>query len=63
MIQWNAGPVTLFAILVGYVIGIFTISKYVSWQKALWISALLSVIVAVGAFTSNGYPPSLSLHF
>ena len=46
---------TLFAMLVGYVIGIFTIPKYLSQQKALSISALTGVVFATGAFVSQGY--------
>ena len=46
---------TLFAMLVGYVIGIFTIPKYISQQKALCISAVTGVVFATGAFVSRGY--------
>ena len=46
---------TLFAMLVGYVIGIFTIPKYLSQQKALSISAVTGVVFATGAFLSQGY--------
>ncbi|MDQ3277260.1 MAG: sugar MFS transporter [Bacteroidota bacterium] len=46
---------TLFAMLVGYVIGIFTIPKYISQQKALSISALTGIVFATGAFLSQGY--------
>ncbi len=46
---------TLFAMLVGYVIGIFTIPKYVSQQKALSISAISGILFATGAFLSQGY--------
>lgn len=46
---------TLFAMLVGYVIGIFTIPKYISQQKALSISAVTGVVFATGAFLSKGY--------
>lgn len=46
---------TLFAMLLGYVIGIFTIPKYLSQQKALAGSAVLGAVFAVGAFVSSGY--------
>lgn len=46
---------TLFAMLAGYVIGIFTIPKYLSQQRALAISAVLGVVFCVGVFVSTGY--------
>ena len=46
---------TLFAMLVGYIIGIFTIPKYISQQKALSISAVCGMLFATGAFLSQGY--------
>ena len=46
---------TLFAMLVGYVIGIFAIPKYVSQQKALSLSAISGILFATGAFISQGY--------
>ena len=46
---------TLLAMLIGYIIGIFTIPKYISQQKALTISAVLGVLFTVGAFASKGY--------
>ena len=46
---------TLFAMLVGYIIGIFTIPKYVSQQRALSISAVSGMLFATGAFLSQGY--------
>ncbi|MEP7228629.1 MAG: sugar MFS transporter [Ginsengibacter sp.] len=46
---------TLFAMLTGYVIGIFTIPKIISQQKALAISAILGIIFSVGVFVSEGY--------
>jgi FHS family L-fucose permease-like MFS transporter len=46
---------TLGGMLVGYVIGIFTIPKIISQQKALAISAVLGVIFCIGAFVSNDY--------
>ena len=46
---------TLSAMLVGYVIGIFTIPKYLSQQKALAISAVLGLIFTLGVFLTDGY--------
>lgn len=46
---------TLFAMLAGYVIGIFTIPKFISQQKALAISAILGAIFTIGVFISSGY--------
>ena len=46
---------TLFAMLTGYVIGIFTIPKFISQQKALAISAVLGIIFSTGVFVSEGY--------
>ncbi len=46
---------TLFAMLAGYVAGIFTIPKIISQQKALTISAILGVIFTICAFTAKGY--------
>jgi len=46
---------TLFAMLTGYVIGIFTIPKIVSQQKALAISAILGILLSIGVFVSEGY--------
>ena len=46
---------TLFAMLAGYVVGIFTIPKIISQQKALAISAVLGIIFTIGVFVSDGY--------
>lgn len=46
---------TLFAMLGGYVIGIFTIPKYISQQKALAISAVLGVLFSIAVFATEGY--------
>lgn len=46
---------TLFAMLAGYVVGIITIPKYISQQKALSISAILGIIFATGVFVTEGY--------
>ncbi|MGE5106209.1 MAG: sugar MFS transporter [Sphingobacteriales bacterium] len=46
---------TLFSMLAGYVIGIFTIPKYISQQKALAISAMLGIIFSIAVFITKGY--------
>lgn len=46
---------TLFAMLAGYVIGIFTIPKFVTQQKALAISAVSGIIFGLLVFLSKGY--------
>jgi len=46
---------TLACMLLGYVIGVFTIPKYVSQEKALRISAVIGLALTIGAFTTKGY--------
>ncbi len=46
---------TLFSMLAGYVIGIFTIPKYISQQKALSVSAILGILFSITVFVTNGY--------
>jgi glucose/galactose transporter len=46
---------TLFSMLAGYVIGIFTIPKYISQQKALSVSAVLGILLSVAVFATKGY--------
>ena len=46
---------TLGCMLVGYLIGIFTIPKYISQEKALRISAIVGVLFSIGAFATKGY--------
>lgn len=46
---------TLVAMLAGYVIGIFTIPKYISQQKALAVSAVTGIIFSIGVFATSGY--------
>jgi FHS family L-fucose permease-like MFS transporter len=46
---------TLVAMLVGYVVGLLTIPKYISQQKALRISALLGILFATAALFTTGY--------
>jgi glucose/galactose transporter len=46
---------TLFAMLAGYIAGIFTIPKILSQQKALSISAVLGLLFTVCVFLTTGY--------
>ncbi len=46
---------TLGAMLLGYVIGLFTIPKYLSQQTALKISAILGIVFALAAYLTSGY--------
>ena len=46
---------TLGAMLLGYVIGLVAIPKYVSQQDYLKWSAVLGVLLAIGAFSTTGY--------
>ena len=46
---------TLISMLIGYVIGIFTIPKYLTQQKALAISAVLGIALCLAIFLANGY--------
>ncbi len=46
---------TLIAMLVGYILGIFTIPRYVSQQNALKLSALLGILFSICIYVSTGY--------
>lgn len=46
---------TLFAMLAGYIAGIFTIPKIISQQKALTISAVSGIIFTICVFVTGGY--------
>jgi MFS transporter, FHS family, L-fucose permease len=46
---------TLGFMLIGYVIGIFTIPKYMSQSYALRLSAILGVIFTIGAVVTDGF--------
>ncbi len=46
---------TLAAMLVGYIIGIFTIPKIISQQTALKLSAILGIVFSVAVFLTSGY--------
>jgi FHS family L-fucose permease-like MFS transporter len=46
---------TMVSMLIGYIIGIISIPKYISQQKALVVSAVLGFIFSVLAITTHGY--------
>ncbi|MCK9209026.1 MAG: glucose/galactose MFS transporter, partial [Salinivirgaceae bacterium] len=46
---------TLAAMVIGYIIGILSIPKFISQSKALAISAIVGIIFSVGAIFTNGY--------
>ena len=46
---------TLVAMIVGYIIGIISIPKFISQAKALKFSAILGVIFSLAAIFSSGY--------
>lgn len=46
---------TLIAMIVGYLVGIVTIPKYISQEKALRISAILGIVLGLGAIFTKGY--------
>ena len=46
---------TMISMLVGYVIGIICIPKYITQQKALVVSAILGVIFSILALITHGY--------
>lgn len=46
---------TLGAMLVGYIVGLFTIPKIITQGQALKISAILGIIFTVGAYFTTGY--------
>lgn len=46
---------TLWSMVVGYVIGIFTIPKYIKQQQALALSAIAGLLLSLGVFLTTGY--------
>jgi glucose/galactose transporter len=46
---------TLGAMLLGYILGLITIPKYISQQKALTVSAVLGILFTIGAFLTSNY--------
>ncbi len=41
--------------IVGYIIGILTIPKYIKQEKALQLSAVLGVVLTIAAILTDGY--------
>lgn len=46
---------TMVSMVVGYIIGIICIPKYITQQKALVVSAILGLIFTIAALLTNGY--------
>lgn len=46
---------TLIAMLAGYILGIFTIPKYISQQTSLKLAAVLGIVFTLGAYFTEGY--------
>ena len=46
---------TLIAMIVGYIVGISTIPKYISQEKALRVSAILGIAFGLGAIFTDGF--------
>lgn len=46
---------TLFAMFLGYIVGIISIPKYISQEKALTLSAVLGIICTIAAILTSGY--------
>lgn len=46
---------TMISMLVGYVIGIFTIPRFISQQRALQVSAVLGVLFSIAALLTSGF--------
>lgn len=53
--------ITLIAMIVGYLIGIAAIPKYIKQEKALQISAILGVLFSLSAILTDGYVSVLSI--
>lgn len=50
---------TLIAMIVGYLIGIVVIPKYITQEKALSISAVLGIVLGFGAIFTDGFVSAL----
>jgi MFS transporter, FHS family, L-fucose permease len=46
---------TLWSMVVGYIIGILTIPKYIKQQNALALSAVAGIVLSLGVFFTTGY--------
>jgi glucose/galactose transporter len=52
----NFATYTGYALLLGYVLGILTVPRFITQQKALVLSCVLSMVLVVGAITLSGLP-------
>ena len=52
----NFATFTGYALLLGYIVGIYSIPRLISQQKALVISCLLSILLVLGAVLLKGMP-------
>lgn len=46
---------TLIAMIVGYIIGIYAIPRFITQEKALKVSAILGIVLGLGAIFTNGF--------
>lgn len=46
---------TLWSMVIGYIIGIVTIPKYIKQQNALALSAIIGIALSIGVFFTTGY--------
>jgi len=46
---------TMIGMIIGYIVGIITIPKYISQQKALKYFSILGILFTIGGFTSHGF--------
>ena len=55
----NFTSLTLFAMIIGYIIGIFTIPKYIKQHTALALSGVLGIVFSLLIIVLSGYPSVL----
>ncbi|MEG2071268.1 MAG: glucose/galactose MFS transporter, partial [Bacteroidales bacterium] len=53
-ISKNFGVYALLALIVGYLVGIVTVPRFISQRKALIIQLLLAIVLVMVALTTNG---------
>ena len=46
---------TMFGMLLGYIVGLLVIPRFISQQRYLAVSAVLGVLFAIGAYVTHGY--------
>lgn len=46
---------TLWSMVFGYILGIFTIPRFIKQEKALTLSAIVGILFSAGAYFSSGY--------